>query len=112
VLVPWLGHAGLALSIGLGALLNAGWLLVGLRRGAVYRPLPGWPVYATRVLLGCMAMGALLLWADRGIDWIGLQARWGQRAGWMAAVLAGAALLYFAVLYAVGLRLAHFRRRG
>ena len=30
VLVPLLQHAGLALSIGLGALVNAGWLLVGL----------------------------------------------------------------------------------
>ena len=33
-LVPWLGHGGLALSIGLGALVNAGLLLRGLlRRG-------------------------------------------------------------------------------
>jgi putative peptidoglycan lipid II flippase len=34
VLVPRMAHAGLALSIGLGALVNALWLLVGLlRRG-------------------------------------------------------------------------------
>ena len=37
VFVPLLGHAGLALSIGLGALVNATWLFVGLRRKA-YRP--------------------------------------------------------------------------
>ena len=112
LLVPWLGHAGLALSIGLGALLNAGWLLVGLRRGDVYRPRPGWPVFMLRVLVACAALGALLRGAGRAIDWIGLQAHWGQRAGWMAVVLAGAALLYFAVLLAGGLRLSHFRRRG
>ena len=112
LLVPRLGHAGLALSIGLGALVNAGWLLIGLRRARVYRPLPGWGVFLARVLLACAALGLLLAWAGLAIDWLGLQAHWGQRAGWMAAVLAGAALLYFAVLLASGLRPAHFRRRA
>ena len=111
LLVPWLGHAGLALSIGLAALLNAGWLLTGLRRGGFYRPLPGWSMFLVRVLAACAALGGLLFWAERAIDWVGLQAHWAQRAGWMAAVLGGAALLYFAVLAACGMRLAHFRRR-
>ena len=96
LLVPWLGHAGLALSIGLGALVNAGWLLVGLRRArrSTSRA-PGWGGFVLRVLLACAALGALLAWAGQAIDWIGLQAHWGQRAGWMAAVLArrGAAVL-------------------
>jgi putative peptidoglycan lipid II flippase len=107
--VPLLGHAGLALSIGLGALLNAGWLLIGLRRCGAYCPLPGWPVFLLRVGLGCAALGGLLVWAGQAIDWIGLQSHWGQRAGWMAAVLGGAALLYFAVLGVCGVRPAHFR---
>ena len=111
LLVPWLGHAGLALSIGLAALLNAGWLLTGLRRGGFYRPQPGWGAFFGRVAAACAALGALLFWAERAIDWVGLQAHWAQRAGWMAAVLGGAALLYFAVLAACGMRLAHFRRR-
>ena len=111
LLVPWLGHAGLALSIGLAALLNAGWLLTGLRRGGFYRPQPGWGAFLARVAAACAALGALLFWAERAIDWVGLQAHWAQRAGWMAAVLGGAALLYFAVLAACGMRLAHFRRR-
>jgi putative peptidoglycan lipid II flippase len=112
VFVPWLGHAGLALSIGLGALVNAGWLLVGLRRRGVYRPRPGWWLFMVRVLLACSALGASLAWAARSIDWIGLQVQWGQRAGWMALVLAGVALLYFGVLAAAGLRPLHLRRGG
>ncbi|MEY3638532.1 MAG: putative peptidoglycan biosynthesis protein MurJ, partial [Pseudomonadota bacterium] len=40
VLVPYLAHAGLALSIGLGALLNAAWLYVGLLKKGRYKPLP------------------------------------------------------------------------
>ena len=35
VFVPWLDHAGLALSIGVGALLNALWLLLGLLQRGV-----------------------------------------------------------------------------
>ena len=37
-LVPVFQHAGLALAIGIGALVNATWLLVGLRRKGSYRP--------------------------------------------------------------------------
>ena len=112
VLVPALGHAGLALSIGLGALVNAGLLLGGLLRGGVFKPLPGWPVFMLRVALANVALGGALFWAARGIDWIGLQAQWGLRAAAMAGVLGGVALLYFAVLAACGLRPRQFMRRG
>jgi putative peptidoglycan lipid II flippase len=112
VLVPQLGHAGLALAIGLGALLNAGWLLVGLRRGGHYRPLPGWGRFLLRVLLGCAVLGAWLAWAAQAVDWVGLQPLWGRRALLLAGVLAVAAALYFAVLAACGMRPAHFRRQG
>ena len=110
--VPWLGHAGLALSIGLGALVNAGLLLGGLLRRGVYRPQSGWAGFAARVLLANVALAAGLAWAAQGIDWIGLQAQWAQRAGAVAAVLGGVALLYFAVLGLCGLRPRQFMRRG
>ena len=77
-----------------GALVNAGLLLVGLLRRGVYRPRPGWGGFAVRVAAGHVALGAGLAWAAHGIDWIGLQAHWGQRAGAVALVLAGVALLY------------------
>ncbi len=112
VLVPWLGHAGLALSIGLAALLNAGLLLTGLMRRGIYRPQPGWAGFAARVALANLALGAVLAWASTHIDWIGLQAQWSQRAAAVAAVLVGVALLYFAVLLACGLRPHQFMRRS
>ena len=112
VLVPWLGHAGLALSIGLGAMANAGFLLQGLLKLDVYKPRPGWLGFAGRLMLANLALGALLAWAAQGIDWIGLQAHWGQRAAWVALVLVGAAALYFAVLGACGVRPRDFMRRG
>jgi len=110
--VPLLGHAALALSIGLGALLNAGWLLRGLLKLGVYRPVPGWGGFAARVGLACVALGGALAWAARAIDWIGLQAHPLQRAGLMAGVLGGVALLYFGVLGALGLKLRQFARKS
>ncbi len=104
VLVPWLGVAGLALSIGLGALVNAGWLLWGLRRLGSYRPEPGWLSFGVRILLGCVAMGALQWWLATRLDWIALGAQELQRAAVMAASLAGSAAVYFGVLLLVGLR--------
>jgi putative peptidoglycan lipid II flippase len=112
VLVPALGHAGLALSIGLGALINAGLLLAGLLRKGLFAPRPGWAAFTLKVLLANLALGAALWWAAHGIDWIGLRTHWGQRAGAVAAVLAGVALMYFAVLAACGLRPRDFVRRG
>ena len=112
VLVPWLGHAGLALSIGLGALVNAGLLLGGLLRSGVFRPRPGWMRFALQVLAANLALGAVLSWAGQGIDWVGLQAHWGQRVLAVAAVLGGVAMLYFGVLATCGLRPRDFVRRG
>jgi putative peptidoglycan lipid II flippase len=107
--VPWLGHAGLALSIGLAALVNASWLLIGLRRRGSYRPLPGWPVFLLRVVLACAVMGSGLAWAARALDWLGTAP--GLRVLWLAGVLAGAAAVYFGALLASGLDLRPFARR-
>ena len=112
VFVPWLGHAGLALAIGVGALLNSMLLLIGLLRHRAYRPLPGWPAFGLRVVLACTVLAVALAWAAHAIDWIGLQPRWGLRVAAMAAVLPAAALLYFGSLWALGLKWASFMRRA
>ncbi|MEY4753739.1 MAG: hypothetical protein RJA44_1414 [Pseudomonadota bacterium] len=110
--VPWLGHAGLALSIGLGATVNAGWLLTGLRRRGSYQPSAGWAGFLARLLLACLLMGAGLHWAQQHFDWIGLRAHAGQRVALLALVLALAAALYFGVLTLCGLRWRQFLKRS
>jgi putative peptidoglycan lipid II flippase len=112
VFVPWLGHAGLALSIGLGALLNGGWLLWGLRSQGHYRPLPGWAGFAARVLPANLALGAGLAWASQHWDWLALQAHAGQRAALLAGLMLAAVITYFALLLASGLNLRQFARRA
>jgi putative peptidoglycan lipid II flippase len=103
--VPWVGVAGLALSIGLGALVNAAWLLRGLKRLGSYRPEPGWWGFGLRVLLGALVMAALQWQLSNRLDWIGLGAHELQRGLVMAACLAVSAAVYFAVLLAAGLKL-------
>ncbi|MBK9133860.1 MAG: murein biosynthesis integral membrane protein MurJ [Betaproteobacteria bacterium] len=112
VFVPWLGHAGLALSIGLGALVNAGLLLGGLLRRGTYRPAAGWSAFALKVAAANVLAGGMLALAAVRIDWVGLQAGPWQRAGAVAAVLGAVAVVYFGALAALGLRPRDFARRG
>ena len=113
VFVEWLqiGVGGLALSIGLGATLNATWLLFGLIRLGVYKPQPGWLAFALRVGIATLALGAALVWADHSIDWLD-RSHPALRALKMAGVLGGVALLYVAVLAALGLKLKQFVRKA
>ncbi len=110
--VPQLGHAGLALSIGIGALINAGWLLFGLRRQGIYVPLPGWWGYGLRVLFARALLGLALAAASVGIDWVALGGQALLRMGLIAGCLGGVALLYFVTLRLLGIRLNDFTRRG
>ena len=110
--VPRFGHAGLALSTGLAALVNAVWLFAGLRRADIYVPAPGWGAFALRVLLATVLLGAVLAGAAHGIDWVGLGSRRGLRAACLGACLCAAAALYFAALLAMGIRPRDFMRRA
>lgn len=112
VFVPYIGHAGLALSVSLGAMINAFWLFVGLRRAGAYRPEPGWGGFALRVFGATALLGLLLALAEHRIDWTGLAGHQWARIGWLVLSLSGAALVYFGVLLATGIKLKHFMRRG
>jgi putative peptidoglycan lipid II flippase len=111
-LVPWFGHAGLALSIGLASLVNALWLLIGLARRGAWRPVAGWGRFLAQVGAACVALGAVLAVAAQGVDWIGLRSQPLLRVGWLALTIVAAAAVYFAVLAALGLRPRQFVRRG
>jgi len=110
-LVPLFQHAALSLSIGLGALINALWLLLGLLRRGSYRPLPGWGLFVLQVLAASALLAVFLMWAAGAFHWTQLQAQAWTRIGLLAAVLAGAAVLYFGATWAAGLKLKQFIRR-
>ena len=109
VLVPYLQHAGLAWSIGLGALVNALWLLLGLLRRGAYQPSSGWGKYFAQVLLACSLLAALLLGLAQRWDWLAL-GQW-QRAGIMAGCLLASAVVYFGCLVVTGVKIRSLLRR-
>ena len=111
VFVPRLGVAGLALAIGLGAVVNATWLLIGLRRLGAYQPAPGWPVFLARVLFASAVLGAGLWWAAGRFDWAGLHAHPGQRVALLFGCIAAAGAVYFGCLAATGLNLKRMLKR-
>ncbi|MBK9395480.1 MAG: murein biosynthesis integral membrane protein MurJ [Uliginosibacterium sp.] len=105
-----LAHAGLALSIGLAATLNASLLYYGLRKAGAYTPHAGWTVFSLKLLTGLLVM-AVTLWFARGpvADWLHHSLAW--RVLHLCAVVGLGAAAYFATLYVLGFRVADFKRR-
>lgn len=110
--VPFIGVAGLALSIGLAACLNAGFLFAGLRKRGIYHPLPGWGKFFLKLVLAAGLMGAAGWYGAAQFDWIALRAVPLLRIGALLLVIGGCAIIYFGVLLALGFRLRDFKRRA
>jgi putative peptidoglycan lipid II flippase len=111
VLVPLFAHAGLALSIGIGALINALWLLIGLVRRGSYQPAPGWAPFALQVVAGSALLAVFLMWMSGHFAWTELRAHSLQRIGLLAMALVASAAIYFGALWAAGLQLRQLVRR-
>jgi putative peptidoglycan lipid II flippase len=110
VFVPFLQVAGLALSIGIGASINAAFLYRGLRRNGTYRPRPGWTGFFAKVLLASAVMGAAAWFGNSQIDWLGLREHAFLRVGALLLLVGACAGVYFAALLAMGFRLRDFKR--
>lgn len=104
VFVPWLAHAGLALSIGLAACINAGALLFGLLRRGIFRAEKGWLAWVLKMVLSALPMAGFLLWLNRWADWLVLQQNPLLRLGVLLLAVGGAALIYGLMLLLCGVR--------
>ena len=111
VFVPFFQHAGLALAIGMGALINAAWLLMGLIRRGSYKPAPGWGKFALQVMAASALLASFLLWAAKRVNWIDLKAAYLERIGLMVLVLFISTVIYFVVLRPGGFKLRQLMRR-
>jgi len=110
VFVPWIAHAGLALSIGLGACLNAGFLFWGLRRRKIYTPLPGWGLFLAKLSVALLLLAGAAIAVSRHFDWIAMAAHPALRIGALMLVLSACAIAYFGALLAMGFRFGDFKR--
>jgi putative peptidoglycan lipid II flippase len=112
IFVPWIAHSGLALSIGLGATLNAFFLFIMLRKNKIYQPGPGWFLFITQLLGAIFLLAGVGLWLGSQFDWISLHSTPWTRIGILFMVLIACAVCYFAALLAMGIRLADFKRES
>lgn len=108
--VPWIKHAGLALSIGVGACLNAGFLYWGLHKRGIYIAQSGWRMFFVRLAGALFLMAGVALSTAGYFDWIGLQSSPFQRIGALALVMAACGITYFGALLAMGFRFRDFKR--
>src|SRR5690606_17157998 len=110
VTVPWLRHAGLAVSISLGALANATLLLAGLYRRGSWRPSPGWTKFLLQTVLAAAALAAALHYGVARFDWIALRETPGLRIALVLGFAGGGAALCGLALLALGMRPLHLMR--
>jgi len=107
VFVPWLGHIGLALSVGLGATVNSLLLLGILIRRGIYHPVAGWGVFLLRVCVSLLVLAGALQMAAGSTDWVELGGRPALRGLTMLGVVGAGALAYGASLLLMGWRPKH-----
>lgn len=110
IFVPHLAVAGLALSIGMGACINAGFLYTGLRKRGIYHPQAGWPLFFGKLVVACVLMGATAWFGAQQIDWLGMKHQTLLRIGALFAVIAACGVVYFGALVVMGFRFRDFKR--
>ena len=108
--VPLFAHAGLALSIGLGACVNAGLLYFFMRRQNIFVPQPEWLAFLLKIAVALYVMGGVLFWLS-GTNATWLTATTPEKCWRLALVICAGALSYFSSLWLMGLRLKQFAKR-
>jgi putative peptidoglycan lipid II flippase len=110
--VPTLAHAGLALSIGLGATINAALLFFILKKRGIYRPQPGWALFMIKLLGALLLLAGVGLWSANKFDWIAMHATPWLRVGALSSVMMLCVGVYFGALWMMGFRFSDFRRES
>lgn len=105
-----LRHAGLALSIGLAACMNAALLYHHLRKANIFHPQSGWLLFLIKLLIALSVMGGVLYVAMGDADaWL----RFGimERLTYLTGLVVLGAVSYFATLLLMGFRPRDYVRR-
>jgi putative peptidoglycan lipid II flippase len=108
--VPIFKHAGLALSIGLAACVNAGLLFYFLRKDKLFTPQPEWLTFFIKLAVALYMMGGAIWWiSGSDADW--LQMATLAKCIKLGGVIAVGIIVYFASLFVMGFRLRDFAKR-
>jgi len=103
-------HAGLSLSIGLSACLNAGCLCYFLIKKKLYQPRDGWYGFLLKLLTAVIIMGLAieLCLYQLPLDFTGNMF---MRIGALVVIIIAAAIAYFVSLFALGFRVRDFSHK-
>jgi putative peptidoglycan lipid II flippase len=106
-----LKHAGLSLSIGLSACLNAACLRYFLIKRGLYQPQVGWSSFLSRLFIAVIAMG---IGIELALYVLPLNFEGGSlmRVLSLLVVIVVAAVAYFAALFSLGFRIRDFSHKG
>ena len=105
-----LKHAGLSLSIGLAACLNASLLYWQLRKQNIFTPQAGWGRFLSRLIIAVLVMAAALFGMLYVMpDWA--QGNMAHRLIRLMVVVVVGVVAYFATLALLGFRVKDFARR-
>lgn len=105
-----LKHAGLSLSIGLAACLNAALLYWQLRKQDIFRPHPGWGLFLVRLLVAVLVMSGVLIGMLILLPAWDTGSMFSRLSRLILVVIVGAGS-YFATLMLLGFKLKDFARR-
>jgi putative peptidoglycan lipid II flippase len=108
--VPYIKHAGLALSVGLGACINAIMLYRGLRQRGIYTPEKDWLSFLLKLAAALILMAGVALALSGQIDWIGMKSHRLMRVAMLGGIIVACMLTYFSALLAMGFRVRDFRK--
>lgn len=103
-------HIALAAATSASSLLNAWLLYRRLRRDGVYRPDADWARYLARLAAAVLVMSLLVVYLAGSLEsWSAAALH--DRVLRLVGLIGAAATSYFAMLWLLGLRTAHFRMR-
>lgn len=102
-------HAGLALATSISAFINAGLLLIGLKKTGVYSPHLGWAKLFFQTILAVSVMaGVIFVVSGELLFWINATAS--QRILQLCWIIPLGATIYFIVLWLTGVRFSQLVR--
>ncbi|MFZ6693781.1 murein biosynthesis integral membrane protein MurJ [Undibacterium sp. SXout20W] len=110
IFVPMFAHAGLALSVGLGACVNATFLFIGLRRRGIFHPHKGWGMFLLKLFAALLLMAFVSLWISDQFNWLAMRATPILRAGALLMLILASMATYFSSLAVMGFRPKDFRK--
>ncbi len=109
--VPIFKHAGLALSIGLAACVNAGLLFYFLRKDKLFTPQPEWLTFFIKLAVALYLMGGTIWWlSGSDVNWLEMHTL--AKCVKLGGVISAGIIVYFTSLFVMGFRLSDFAKRA